>query len=423
MNDAANRLREIHQNEVMPDGTKVVHDTNAHYQRIQALINELPIDTPYDFSVIECFHNSLTQSIRDQIKADGIQMPSTALMQNVEQLDALSAYVQHAKNAENKIKNISRIANASSGQNRGPNRGNIFLANAGIHNNPDYGDDYSNQDTDDFISEDPYQGTPHGFLANHHTKRTAEANVLHDMMLTEAEQDLQQSHCFLSPGMNRYTSGSPANSALAQASNMPYPLECWGCCNHSDPKRHADRYHPWRNFPHKLDPENAKNAKKGLSEYWKKQDNKRRGLATQWKKIGLPNQECGVHLHAIASPRNSTAEKKVAVAAMMKSMLASTRDHTPSNDNSNQRSLPLFDFGETSNGGNYPAFIATKKNETLSTFIAMAKPKVFQSMSAKKRFKMPVSESLPQMKFRIGGKDSKFGLEVACNMRLSKKRR
>jgi hypothetical protein len=196
---------------------------------------------------------------------------------------------------------------------------------------------------------------------------------------------------------------------------MPYPLECWKCCNHSVHKRHADCYHPWRNCPHKLDPKTAENAKKGLSEYWKNRDNKRRGLAAQWKEIGLPNQECGEHLHAIASPRNSTAEKKVAVAAMMKSMLASTGDHTPSNDTSNQRSLPLFDFGETSNGGNYPAFIATKRNETLSTLISIPKPKVFQSMLAKKRFKMPVSESLPHMKFRIGGQESKFRLEVAGN--------
>jgi hypothetical protein len=205
MNDAANRLHEIHQTEIMPDGTRVVHGTDAHYQRIQALIDELSIKMPYGFSVMECFHNSLTQSIRNQIRADGIQIPSTALMQNVEQLDVLSACVQHAKNAENKIKSISHITKASSGQNRGPDQGNIFLANAGSHHNTGY-DNYSTKDVDDFISENPYQGTPHGFMANQqaNTASAAEANVLYNMMMNEAEQELQRgAHCFLSPGMNR----------------------------------------------------------------------------------------------------------------------------------------------------------------------------------------------------------------------------
>jgi hypothetical protein len=205
MNDAANRLHEIHQTEIMPDGTRVVHGTDAHYQRIQALIDELSIKMPYGFSVMECFHNSLTQSIRNQIRADGIQIPSTALMQNVEQLDVLSACVQHAKNAENKIKSISHITKASSGQNRGPDQGNIFLANAGSHHNTGY-DNYSTKDVDDFISENPYQGTPHGFMANQqaNTASAAEANVLYNMMMNEAKQELQRgAHCFLSPEMNR----------------------------------------------------------------------------------------------------------------------------------------------------------------------------------------------------------------------------
>jgi hypothetical protein len=70
MNDAANRLRKLSQEEVLQDGTRITHDTDSHYQRVQALIDELPIETPYGFSVIEVFHSSLTQSLKDQIKAD-----------------------------------------------------------------------------------------------------------------------------------------------------------------------------------------------------------------------------------------------------------------------------------------------------------------------------------------------------------------
>jgi hypothetical protein len=164
----------------MADGTRVVHNTDAHYQRIQALIDELPIKMPCGFSIIECFHNLLTKSICNQIKANGIQIPSTALMQNIEQLDALSAYVQFAKNAKNKIKNISRIANASSGLNRGLNLGNVFLVNTGSHHNTGYEDNYSTKDIDDFISKNPYQSTPHGFMASQQasTPSTAEANIL-----------------------------------------------------------------------------------------------------------------------------------------------------------------------------------------------------------------------------------------------------
>jgi hypothetical protein len=132
MNDAAHRLRELNQEEVLQDGTRITHDTDNHYQRVQAIIDELPIETPYGFSVIEVFHNSLTQSLKDQIKADGITLPPTGNMRNVEQLDELSRYVQHTKNAENKIKNISRIANSSS-QGRGANRGNVFMGNIMSH--------------------------------------------------------------------------------------------------------------------------------------------------------------------------------------------------------------------------------------------------------------------------------------------------
>jgi hypothetical protein len=401
MNDAAHRLRELNQEEVLQDGTRITHDTDNHYQRVQAIIDELPIETPYGFSVIEVFHNSLTQSLKDQVKADGITLPPTGNMRNVEQLDELSRYVQHTKNAENKIKNISRIANSSS-QGRGTNRGNVFMGNIMTHDdtyqdNTEYGDRPDN--SDEFITENPYQCAPHAFMTNNRSNPT-EADVMYNLMLNDAEQNLQGVHCFAATGVNRYNSGSTANAALAQASNMPYPLECWGCCNHSDPKKHAERYHPWRNCPHKQDPETNENAKKGLSEYWKNRDNKRRGLAAQWKEIGLPNQECGEHLHAIANPRNSTEDKKRAVAGLMRAMIGTTtREPTP-----RANEAPQFNFGETPGGAYYPSFIAKTK-----------KPRVFQLTSAMKRFKMPVSETLPHMKIRIGGKDTLFGLDVAVD--------
>jgi hypothetical protein len=58
---------------------------------------------------------------------------------------------------------------------------------------------------------------------------------------------------------------------------------------------------------------------------------------------------------------------------------------------------------------------ARPKDKHLHTLIARKKPQVFQSTSAKKRFKMPVSDSLPDMKFRIGGKESKFSIAVVVN--------
>jgi hypothetical protein len=206
-------------------------------------------------------------------------------MANVKQLNALSRYPQSAKNAENKIRNISQIINRSVGQNRG-SKANVFLGAAVEHQDRE---PYEEADPKNFISEDPYQRTPHGLLT-----QMSQADVLYDMMLNEAEEAFQRSPCFLAPNSSRYSSGSPANAALTQASNMPYPLECWGCVNHSNPKQHAERYHPWRNCPHnKLVPKTANNAKQGLSDYYKSRDNKRRGLAAQWKEICLPNAECG----------------------------------------------------------------------------------------------------------------------------------
>jgi hypothetical protein len=90
MNDAANRLRKIKQEEIMPDNSRILHSTDAHYQRVQGLTDQLPSDIQYGFSVTESFHNSLTQSIRDQIKAEGVNLPITAAMANVEQLNTLS---------------------------------------------------------------------------------------------------------------------------------------------------------------------------------------------------------------------------------------------------------------------------------------------------------------------------------------------
>jgi hypothetical protein len=105
-------------------------------------------------------------------------------------------------------------------------------------------------------------------MANNQSNPT-EAEVMYNLMLNNAEQNLRGVHCFTATGVNKYTSGSTANAALEQASNLPYPLEYWRCRNHSNPKNHAKRYHPWRNCPHKQDPETKENAKKGLSEYWK----------------------------------------------------------------------------------------------------------------------------------------------------------
>jgi hypothetical protein len=130
MNDTANNLRELQQEEIMPDGSRVLHSTDAYYQRVQALIDELPADIQCGFSITESFHNSPTQSIRDQTKANGVTLPAPAAMENVEQVDELSRYVQHSKNSENEIRNISRIINTSVGQNRGTTGATVFLGSA-----------------------------------------------------------------------------------------------------------------------------------------------------------------------------------------------------------------------------------------------------------------------------------------------------
>jgi hypothetical protein len=93
---------------------------------------------------------------------------------------------------------------------------------------------------------------------------------------------------------------------------------------------------------------------------------------------------------------------------MVKSLLGSMRDPTPrASDTPTAQATqvtPLkFDFGEPESGKYYPAFISYKKT------------RVFQAVSAKKRFKMPISEALLHIKFRIGNKDSLFQLDVAVD--------
>jgi hypothetical protein len=106
-------------------------------------------------------------------------------------------------------------------------------------------------------------------------------------------------------------------------------------------------------------------------------------------------------LHTIANPKNSTADKKIAVAGLMRAMIGTTtREPTPRATHE----APQFNFGEPSSGAYYPSFIAKT-----------TKPRIFQLTSAMKRFKMPVSQTLPHMKIRIGGKDRLFRLGVAVD--------
>jgi hypothetical protein len=107
VNSIAKQFRESQQEETFPDQTGVVHDINTtHYQWIQALIDELSMETTYSLfsSVIGCFRNSLTHSIQDQIKAEGPTLSATMVIENIKQLDTLSSYVQHDRKADNKIR-------------------------------------------------------------------------------------------------------------------------------------------------------------------------------------------------------------------------------------------------------------------------------------------------------------------------------
>jgi hypothetical protein len=81
----------------------------------------------------------------------------------------------------------------------------VFLGAAVEHQDRE---PYKEAGPKNFISDDPYQGTPHGFLT-----QTSQADVLYDMMLNEAEETFQRSPCFLAPNTSRYSSGSPVNAA------------------------------------------------------------------------------------------------------------------------------------------------------------------------------------------------------------------
>jgi hypothetical protein len=114
-------------------------------------------------------------------------------------------------------------------------------------------------------------------------------------------------------------------------------------------------------------------------------------LTAQWKEICLPNAECGeqlnsTQLNTIADPQSAAEAKRVVVAAMVKSLLGSMRDPTPrASDTPTAQAThvtPLkLDLGELESGKYYPAFISYKKT------------RVLQALSAKKRFKMPISEA------------------------------
>jgi hypothetical protein len=123
----------------------------------------------------------------------------------------------------------------------------------------------------------------------------------------------------------------------------------------------------------------------------------------------LPSAECGEQLNTIADPQSRTEVKRVAVSAVVKSLLGSTQEHMPKaadtpTAHATQLSPLKFDFGEPESGKYYPAFISYRKT------------RVFQAVSSKKKqFKMPISEALPHIKFQIGNKISLFQLHVAVD--------
>jgi hypothetical protein len=100
------------------------------------------------------------------------------------------------------------------------------MGNANHYHNDNYqaNDEYDRpDDSDNFISENPYQCATHAFMTNNRSN-TTKADIMYNLMLNNAEQNLQGVHSFTATGANRYTSGSTANAALAQASNIPYTL-------------------------------------------------------------------------------------------------------------------------------------------------------------------------------------------------------
>ena len=45
------------------------------------------------------------------------------------------------------------------------------------------------------------------------------------------------------------------------------PLECWRCTK--SPRYHANRFHTYRKFPNKMDPDVAERVKRSIKEYGK----------------------------------------------------------------------------------------------------------------------------------------------------------
>ena len=62
------------------------------------------------------------------------------------------------------------------------------------------------------------------------------------------------------------TNRETAEEAIRKATGkVNTPLECWGCNN--SPIYHADRFHIYRNFPNKMDPDEEECENMSIQEY------------------------------------------------------------------------------------------------------------------------------------------------------------
>ena len=377
-----------------------------HYDKFQAIAQQLNAEIPYPVHLPTTFFNSLTTHLQDKINRRGYRLPppgnNQAQLIEIQQLRDIAK--EEEKDLEAQIGFI-RSTLQSGGQQRTAH---------GTHQGAYASKPANRPTTRAFMATHQYNG---GGGDNNDTGQNK--NYDDDDPLTE-QFTLLQGWMNRDPTFMTSCFMSPAETALRSASGTQRPIECWGCSGH--PTFHETRYHSFRDCPNKWDPDVRKAAfrrMKQMREEWEErkleadpEGNKRKrdgnGLMAKadamrnWRELGFSTKR--------------EAERAADAAALMTVDISDrNRSHLMRAYNRKwiaREGQAATEPTETTT--NYEYYGRNSDNNTGNQFAHNFIVRVFQAVPVT-RIPLEISPTLPHCHFPIGTQHGKGKLMVALD--------
>ena len=407
-----NRLVQCQQKGTNDKGQTVASTIAEHYAKFTAIVQQLNAEVQFPVNLPTTFFNSLTTHMQSKLNRRQYRHPPPSTNQDqltqLQRLRDLAA--EEEKDIETQIALIKNtlapvrpapfnVANRSFQQQKPMAR--TFMASYGGNQNggnTGYSGGEGIGNTNEAYGRNNGGNQAYGGMA---------AMAAYEGMAPDEDflmEQFQLVNCFL----------SPAESALRNASGVERPIECWGCTDHGT--HHANRFHSFRDCPHKYDPEVRSIAfrrMKQMREEWegRKQQagygtRKREGQALLSKAEATRDWQ-----HLGFNSRQEAENVADAVALMATDVSARNRKNL-----SREWSRKVVEAIEPTGGNDeteapsyYGPATRSRDNQPYH-FIA----RIFQAMPLKP-LPLEISPTLPHCQFPIGGSHGKGKLKVAVD--------